>query len=71
MIFRDIFALFLAQNFKTKVRTAHKNLLLECMLGRYGCHEYFDIKISESLIIGLAIWPQCNNLCVTNLNIIF
>ena len=30
--FSDIFALFLAQNFKTKVLTAHKNLLLECML---------------------------------------
>ena len=26
------FALFLAQNFKTKVLTAHKNLLLECVL---------------------------------------
>ena len=26
-----IFELFLAQNFKTKVLTAHKNLLLECL----------------------------------------
>ena len=31
MIFSDIFALFLAQNFKTKVLTAQKNLLLECL----------------------------------------
>ena len=27
-----VFALFLEQNFKTKVLTAHKNLLLECLL---------------------------------------
>ena len=27
-----VFALFLAQNFKTKVLTAHKNLLLECLV---------------------------------------
>ena len=32
MIFSDIFALFLAQNFKPKVLTTQKNLLLECLL---------------------------------------
>ena len=30
MTFSDICALFPAQNFKTKVLTAQKNLLLEC-----------------------------------------
>ena len=33
-IFTEIFALFLAQNFKTKVLTAPKNLLLECLVDR-------------------------------------
>ena len=33
VIFCDIFALFLAQNFKTKVLTAQNNLLLECLGG--------------------------------------
>ena len=32
MFFCDIFPLNLAQNFKTKVLTAQKNLLLECLL---------------------------------------
>ena len=31
MIFSHIFALFLAQNFKTKVFTAQKSILLECL----------------------------------------
>ena len=31
LILSDIFAIFLAQNFKTKVLTAQKNLLLECL----------------------------------------
>ena len=31
VILSDIFALFLAQNFKAKVLTAQKNLLLECL----------------------------------------
>ena len=33
MIFGEIFAHFLAQNFKTKVLTAQTNLLLEFMVG--------------------------------------
>ena len=37
MTFCDIFPLFLAQNFKTKVLTAQKNLLLECLaIGSVG-----------------------------------
>ena len=31
MIFSDIFARFFAQNFKTKILTAQKNILLECL----------------------------------------
>ena len=36
-----VFALFLAQNFKTKVLTAHKNLLLECLVFQRNVIEYF------------------------------
>ena len=42
MIFSDFLPLFLAQNFKTKILTAHKNLLLEC-LGNTGSVNYLDV----------------------------
>ena len=50
MIFSDIFALFLAQNFKTKVLTAQKNLLLECLVPD-SRSETVGSRISEISIV--------------------
>ena len=51
-IFSDIFALFLAQNFKTKILTAQKNILLECLvyylLSSIGFHYIILFSVTYS-----------------------
>ena len=58
MIFGDIFALFLAQNFKTKILTAQKNLLLECLI--LGAEQCFDLlRLRPVGIFGEWLIPKC------------
>ena len=52
VIFCDIFALFLAQHFKTKVLTAQKNLLFECLRDITG---YATLLITLNIKVNRAI----------------
>ena len=50
MIFSDIFPLFLVQNFKTKVLTAQKNLLLECLTALQSLSAHFQKQFSHKVL---------------------
>ena len=52
MIFSDIFALFVAQNFKTKILTAQRNILLECLL----VHENGDKLFTDEGFSMIETW---------------
>ena len=66
VIFSDIFALFLAQNIKTKVLTAQKKWLLECLLPFpkhfvwLGIQWINKMALIKIIIVGLSPIPPCN-----------
>ena len=61
VIFCEIFALFLAQDFKTKVLTVQKNLLLECLAVPYTSlypTPYCTINHAVPCTTFLSIWTK-------------
>ena len=67
-IFCDFSALFLAQNFKTKILTAQKNLLLECLVTAVISDlDPNDSEIAQATLQNNAFWAHGENITVSML----